>query len=503
MTKTLTKLSDEAIIREAWFRGNLRYLTKPGPQRDAYDFVRNRDKSWAAFSPFVFNFHRRLGKTFLSILLCIEECLRRKGVFAKFAAPSSIQAYDVLEEHWAIIMQDCPPELEPKPWKNEKFTFRNPRWANSPHDFSILRLYGVKNDRGNKMRGGSTDLAILDECREMEDLQYTWGSVLLPTFRGRPEPLALMISTPPESMDHPWVSRYIKQAQERGLYRVMPGSEDPTWTEEEDDAMAREMGGRDTPEYQREIECKLISDGSNLIIPEFGRGDIVDEKQRLIANAFVGEHERPKHYIAYTIGDMGGAGKMTTDRTGILFAFLDFTDETLVIEDELFLRDYDTESLALMWRDKCRQVYDQSSEREQGRELLRVYWYADCTEQQRIDFARLYQVTTSPIITQDKEAARKLLRTAFNVGRIKIHPRCVELMYQLRNGTRLPRGDFTRSDRLGHCDLVSALIHLYRVVNFDENPIPTPTYDRSEYFVPPKQPSTTGWGRFYRGPKKW
>jgi hypothetical protein len=496
-------LKMDSLIKECWYRGNLRHLTRPGPQREAYDFIKGRDMAFSAFSPFVFNFHRRLGKTFLSTLLCIEACLKRPGIFAKFLGPSATQVQDILEEHWSIIMMQCPPDLEPDPFRGEKFTFRNPRWQHKgSYAKSILRLYGVNNDRGNKARGGSTDVGIFDECREMADLAYTWGSVLLPTFKGRHEPLALFISSPPDSMDHPYVQKFIAEAREKGRYRCVPASKDPTWTKEEDDLFAREMGGRDSPEYRREIQCELISDATSLIMPEFAQADsYLDtgtgvELQNEYVEAFTPEG-RPPHYVAYTIADMGGAGKRT-DRCGILFGFLDFLKGLVYIEDELFLRDLDTRAISLAWRHKAEELYDKEFERSQGREVVEIDWWAQTTEQQLVDFYRLFNLNARNVPTHDKEAARRYARMVFSTSKLRIHPRCEELQYQLRNGQRTISGDFQRSERLGHCDLVAALIALFRIVDWERNVIPKPRHDRETTFVLPERKGA-GWDRYFKG----
>lgn len=487
----------DALKRELWFRGDLRYMTRIGPQRDAYDFIHERDRSISAFSPFVFNFHRRLGKTFLSILLCTEVCLKAPGRIAKLAAPSLTQAADILDEQWPILMQDCPGELEPDPYKNEKYTFRNPRWGPKNRWIkSLLRLYGVKNDRGNKMRGGSTDVGIFDECREMQDLAYTWQSVLLPTFSKRVDPLALFISTPPDSMDHPFVSVFLQQAREFGHYMCVPARDDPNWTKEEDEMFAREMGGRDSADYRREIQCELVSDASNLIVPEFAQRDY--EENGKLKNPYVlADYPRPAAYFAYTMGDMGGAGKRT-DHTGILFGFVDFIQGKLAIEDELFLRDVDTRSLADLWKKRSQDLYDPEIERHAERHVAGLKWWIDATPQQIIDLYRLYHLNAHQVPNIERDVARRLLRTAFVTGRIIISPRCEELQYQLRNGTKLPNGDFARSRRLGHCDLIAALISLYRMVNFEENPSPVPEYSTDKWFVPPKKVrKKSGWDKFF------
>lgn len=500
MSTETSQLEEEfaRVKRELWFRGELRYMTRRGPQRNAYDFLKARDRSTSAFGPFVFNFHRRTGKTFLSLLLCIENCLKRSGRLSKLAAPSLAQAGDILDEQWPIIMAECPGELEPKPYKREKYTFKNPRWGpESRWVYSLLRLYGVKNDRGNKMRGGSTDFGVLDECREFTDLRYTWRSVLLPTFAGRVDPLALMISTLPDSLDHPFASDYLIDAKAAGRYMCVPAANDPNWTKEEDDMFAREMGGRDSPDYRREIQCEVISDASKLVIPEFARCD--HEAEGAIQNPFIeADYPRPPAYTAYTMGDMGGAGAKRTDHTGIICGYADFQQGKLRIEDELFLRDHDTRSIAQMWDHKVKENYDDEIEQNCDRLLAGVKWYIDAPPQQTIDLYRLYGVNAAQVVQIERDVSRRMLRTAFAMEKISISPKCKELIYQLRNGTRKENGDFARSERLGHCDLIAALMSLWRVVDLETNPTPLPVYPRDKFIVPPsaqKHP-TTGWSGY-------
>ena len=298
-------------------------------------------------------------------------------------------------------------------------------------------------------------------------------------------------------MDHPWVSHYLMEARERGRYMCVPGRDDPNWSKEEDEMFAREMGGRDSADYKREIQCDLISDASNLLVPEFARGDYEEGNQ--IKNPFlVADYPRPPAYFAYTMGDMGGAGRLRTDHTGILFGFADFIQGKLVIEDELFLRDYDTRSLSQLWQKKAQDLYDPEIEKENERLVAGLKWRIDAPPQQTIDLYRLHGLNASQVLQIERDVSRRMLRTAFNLDKIVISPKCKELVYQLRNGTRKENGDFARSERLGHCDLVSALMSLWRAVNFEENPTPEPVYDPARYFnANPKTTSAkVGWAGY-------
>src|SRR5690606_1433674 len=197
---------------ELWFQGNLRHLTKEGPQRDLYDAIQeSRPRGVAVPTPYVLNLHRRLGKTFLSLILVLEECLKRPKRIAKFLAPTGSQAKDILDEKWGELIVNCPDSLVPTPRRRESsFLFFNPRWMEE-HEipegreelyFSKLIFYGVDKDRGGRIRGGSTDIAVVDEVREIKEPVQIVDHALIPTFKDREDPLLILVSTPPESMDH-------------------------------------------------------------------------------------------------------------------------------------------------------------------------------------------------------------------------------------------------------------------------------------------------------------
>jgi len=229
---------------ELWFQGNLRHLTKEGPQRDLYDAIQeSRPRGVAVPTPYVLNLHRRLGKTFLSLILVLEECLKRPKRIAKFLAPTGSQAKDILDEKWGELIVNCPDSLVPTPRRRESsFLFFNPRWMEE-HEipegreelyFSKLIFYGVDKDRGGRIRGGSTDIAVVDEVREIKEPVQIVDHALIPTFKDREDPLLILVSTPPESMDHQFVSEYIKRAENAGTYFCIPASKDPTWDKETD-----------------------------------------------------------------------------------------------------------------------------------------------------------------------------------------------------------------------------------------------------------------------------
>jgi hypothetical protein len=68
-------------------------------------------------------------------------------------------------------------------------------------------------------------------------------------------------------------------------------------------------------------------------------------------------------------------------------------------------------------------------------------------------------------------AMNSRLRVAFLEQRIKIHPNCVQLRYQLLTGIFNSKGtDYLRTERTGHLDLIDALKYLNTNLRWSELP---------------------------------
>jgi hypothetical protein len=305
-----------------------------------------------------------------------------------------------------------------------------------------------------------------------------------------------MLSTAPDSADHPFTRKYIPDAVQEKKYFVCSGPDDPNWTKANDDAMAQSMGGRKTPAYRREILCELISDTSKLIIPEFVAQDQVQDSGD-VTNPLIHERwKRPSHYTAYVVSDFGGS----LDYNGILCGFLDFPNKKLVIEREAFVRDINTEELSEIWKATEAEEF---GVRPEGEKIVDIDRWADSGQQRLIDLSQIHDLTIRKAPKHDAYENRNLLRTNFSLGRISINARCTNLIYQLRNGTIDHKGVFLRTDRLGHCDLVASLIYMNRVTDFDRNPFPSMKYSRETHFTPPRRKVGAGWDKYFSGAKRW
>src|SRR5690606_13394358 len=117
------------------------------------------------------------------------------------------------------------------------------------------------------------------------------------------------------------------------------------------------------------------------------------------------------------------------------------------------------------------------------------YRVSDCPGQVLVDLRN----EDFRVIAPDKpkgswEAGINELRLAFSRDQIEIHPRCKWLRASLEHGQYTEnRKDFERTDELGHLDLVSALIYMWRHRD-TRNPFPRHGgKSRKTHHLPPEE----------------
>jgi hypothetical protein len=335
---------------------------------------------------------------------------------------------------------------------------------------STLTLKGLDYQKGGAIRGGASDLTIVDEAREVKHLEYVTKRVLVPMFRGRPNPTLIFLSTPADTLDHDLHSVYGKKARRNDSFIKIPASKNPDWTSDDERLMLAEYGSKDDIGWRREIECEEIADTSALIIPEWQKARTACYKEKLVP---------PQHYQGYVICDMGWK-----DHTGMLFARHNFYDNKLQIIDELFENYKDTQTLVDMMIKKINRVFPDGV---RGQLVIK----ADTNALNLADFNKMLYPKGFYVLEvrkYDREGALNRLRSGIQTGRVQVQENCVELDYQLKNGLwNKTRKNFERSKQLGHCDLIDCLIYLYRECRWDDNPTPReeyPGYQEGKFWNP-------------------
>ena len=422
--------------------------------------------------------HRRLGKSFLLVGMCIERAISQPGADVKYACATRRQVRDIVEPMIGLILSFAPQQIIVER-RDGNLYIRLPHWPS--HLKSRIMFVGLDYRQGDALRGQACDFAALDEARDIMVLEYVIKSVLAPQFVGRERPCLIMASTPPESMEHPFVTQYCEPGFRDGSTVTIPGSQNEDWSEQDERLVRKELGGPGDLAYDREIECKLVSDTSQMVIPEFN--------QCGCWTLFEEPVERPEWYIPYVSLDTGWK-----DHVGCLFAYIDFPRQKLVYIGEIFEQYLTLGKIAEKVHEKYEELF---SERCRSR----AHWIADCDN---LELETLRGEHNCPFIAADNfkrqgDVDLAAYRTALMEGRIEIEAfSCPHTVRQHKFGVwNKQRTSFKRSSTMGHLDMIAASRVMFKMARWHEQPIPYGRHGlkdgewRNPYVQTPKQQAGT------------
>jgi len=451
--KKKKKVSKADAIAELWEKANLSYKLI-GKQSEIYKDIKNASKKISVIAA-----SRRLGKSYLSCLCSVELCLTKKNAIIKYVCPTQAMVKNIILPIMRQILEDCPPYLRPE-WKeaDKRYTFPNG---------SEIQIAGVDNDRADTLRGGSSDLCIVDEAAFCSDLQYVISSVLLPTTATTKGKIILASTPNYKDPQHVFNTNYMIPYEESGDLKKYTIKDNPLIDEETlQSIIASYPRGEEDPAFRCEYYCEVSIDQELMVIPEFDSAK---------ANDITRDTTKPQFFHAYISMDVG-----FKDLTGVLFAYVDFDKSALVIADELVIHGptLTTDFLATEIKRKENEIFMDKNDYFKVEPALRVMDNNNLVLLN--DLFRLHGINFIATAKDNKEAQINELRLLIKQNRLIISPKCKTLIFHLKNAKwDKQRKQFTRLKdspdgtlKGGHADLLDALIYLVRNVRIDRNPYP-------------------------------
>jgi hypothetical protein len=225
----------------------------------------------------------------------------------------------------------------------------------------------------------------------------------------------------------------------------------------------REAGGKDSTTFRREYMCELVADAERAIIPA-----ATSENMEAIVRIPDPLTYVPDRYVALDIG--------FRDLTVALFGYWDYLRGVAVIEDELILKENQatTDRIAQGIIAKEKQLWNNA----------KPYKRVSDTDPRLI--ADLRKLSGIEFVATKKD---NLMAQVNHVNlmvlnkQLVIHPRCKVLPTHMKYGLWNKQfTQFERSDALGHCDAVAALVYLIRNMARNNNPIKEQEYSPA-YFA--------------------
>jgi hypothetical protein len=440
LKKTKSSGSEEKLVSlnavkgELWRRGSLEWKLRNSQLLIEHEFKKTTGKL------FVSNCSRRFGKSFWAAVKCLEKAISCPSSKVKFASAFANDLEEIIIPAFKFLMEDMPEDIKPA-WfsSKKKYIFKNK---------SEIQLIGLDRNPDGP-RGQALDLMVFEEAGFINKLDYLYSSIIVPTFRGREDAKAIMISTPPLTPDHPFKA-FCDKAKAEGAFAEFTIFDDPEVGPAEIEEYKKECLS-DT-DWQREYLVKFVIDRERSICPEFTDSCVQEYKK----------NEFWEFYHPYLSMDLG-----VRDKTACLYAIWDFLQAKLIILDEfvVFGPEMTTDSLVSGLKAKESEVFGEK------KTYLRI---ADNNNLLLLqDLGTLHKM---PFLATSKDSLQAMvnkLRLWMKQGKILISPKCKELIGCLKSGVwNKTRKEFDRSQVYGHFDALASLIYLVRNVRENNNPIP-------------------------------
>lgn len=375
-----------------------------------------------------FNVARRFGKSTTISVDCDERCRKDKPIHIDYATAFLVDVEKFILPVFSNIHSTCPEHLRPRYLKSKK-TFIYPNG-------STIQLIGLDKNP-DAVRGNTIDHLVIDEASEVSALEYLYKSVIVPATANRDFRI-IFSSTPPKDSEH-FILELQEVAKIRGNYKIFTIEDNKSIGERERERLFKEMGGRDSVYVRREFYCETVRDPKSTIVPEFSDNNVY-------------HMEMPEHYYPQTTVDFGGS----VDKTGIIIGYFDFIEaKYIVVQSALVEANTTTAEIVDKIYEMEGQVYPKDA---------RIGRVIDCFGQTRTDLGALKFYSGPPKKEKGSvEANINQMRISFQNDKLVILPtHNDELIATLQLGQYTKSGDFKRTEKLGHCDLLAALSYAWR-----------------------------------------
>lgn len=447
---------------------------------------------------------RRVGKTAEKIVFAVEEMIRRPGCRGMLFTPHQKKIGGIIVPLVKLLFRDVAPEGYYPEYRGTRGPDHEGLYIEATD--SWCKLVGV-DLHPEALRGEYLDFCAGTEAAFVKQLSSLVRETLQPQFQQRPWGWMCLESSTAKQPDHEFNAVFREDAQlrqrahpDKSWFYVRRTIEDNTaLTAEEIEIELDKAGGRNHPGVRREYFCEEVRDPEGTVIPEF---DAPSSARPHTAHVVPAGSPTPSYAHCYVAMDPG-----FRDPLGAVWGYVDFERNKLVIQADFAEINCSLERAGKALREIESRLW-WTEHREPGRkdvpmlsihDVVRTagglvweapkpaltYWAAN--EFQPNPYRRVSDVAPqwlSDLVTQhglnfeatakdDAEAALNALRLGFSQNRIEIWDCCTHLIKQLRSGTWNDlRTDWDRTPTLGHLDCVSALIYLWRNIQWRLNPHP-------------------------------
>ena len=430
------KVDNVKLQNTLWLLGDLSWKLHPGQleiYRELYKHIEEGKKEFA------FRISRQYGKSYLTVVLAIEACIKYPNIIVRILGPTLDAVAKIVEDNLVPIIRDAPKGLIKKHKSDKRYNFSNG---------SSLRIGTLERAHIDATaRGGNSSIIFLEECAasvKSEDLKYAIESVINPQLlRSSKEKgggLLVYITTPSNLLNHYFHEVIEPPLMLSNTYWCRTIYDNPQLSSDQIKLAMKRCGGEHSEAWQREYLCRLFRSEIVTIIPEFNVSEHIKELSI------------PIYKRMYTIIDFGGS----KDCTSALLCYWDFDRKKFCIIKEVFAKPQTTTV----------EIVRQIVEMEAFDNFGVIARKADMPGLISVDLNQTYKFTCSQVLKDDASGALQNVRSMLYNNEIEIDPRCAMLIKTLLYGNwNKSRTDYQRTDELGHCDAIDALVYACRDID--------------------------------------
>lgn len=427
-------MDNNEIKQILWRRGDLKWKLHSG-QQQIYDALACTNET-----EFYLNISRQWGKSYLSCILALEYLLRGPNRIARIAAPTRLQAAEIVELNLNRIIEDAPKGLI----QRQKSDYR---WQVGQ---SSLRLGSLEKANVDSLRGGNAGLIICEEggfvnSKDYQDAVESVLSAQLLRSRGR----IIHVSTPSRQLDHYLHTQILPSCSRKGTLFTFTIYQNPQVNEEQINQMAALCGGFDTASFKREYLCKIERDIETAVLPAFN-------------SSCIGPSVIQPSLVSL---DLGGV----RDLSVAVEAGWNVQEQRLEVIREVVWQPHTPSQAIFEYLLECQKIGLQVWCDAPGQ------WFVDANK-----------FGVNAFLPPKSEWLGNLLslNAAFHQGHILVSENCTHLIRTCQNARfNNQKTDFERSTELGHADAIMALAYAFRVIN--RTPRPKALPNMATTWVPP------------------
>jgi hypothetical protein len=440
------KAMSDAYIRKS---NKVRHLLAPHQQK-FYDLYTKNDESGLYCS-------RKTGKTFTTILIAIEACLKEPNVIVRYAMSTLKTAKEVLLPILEEIRTIIPDEYYPKITVSDMTAkFKNG---------SQIKICGSNKEAAESARGPRANLVICDEVPSWDlYAEYMITGILIPQGTTIKNFKIIYAGTPPDSMEGYFIQSIYPKLISRKVLVSIDIDENPLLTE----AMIQRIVdfyplGRDDPNFRREHKLELIPNNTHRLTPEFNESSHVftEVKDKCVE---YGVQRIPQLYQCFISADTA-----TVDNTAILCGYFDHHNQKLVVETEFVKNNINLTEIANELHFAKDNYLKYSFEGEKNLKII-----IDAFALERKEFREIHGIQHISPLKGKVEDNIAHLRSAFENNKIEIHGSCERLIWELNNCVWKisinENKQIERNSTQKHGDAIMALTYMLRAVNWRYRP---------------------------------